>query len=191
MPSLTRNTKETAISAFLEPYGSGKAAVTTGVGYFDHMLDSFARHSLIDIGLTCSGDLHVDSHHSVEDCGIVLGCLMAQSIYPLNGVQRFGQAHVVMDEACVQAVIDLSNRPFFVWEFPTLSGMLGNFDCELAEEFFKSFAYNARVCLHVIYQRGHNRHHIIEAAFKATAVALKMALTRDNRIKIPSTKGVL
>lgn len=191
MPTLSRNTKETTITASLEIYGNGTAEISTGVGYFDHMLESLARHSLMDISLQCKGDLHVDSHHTIEDCGIVLGSLLAQAIYPLSKVERFGEASIVMDEACVQSVLDLCNRAFFVWAVPKLDGALGAFDCELAEEFFKAFAFNANICLHIIHQRGHNRHHIIEAAFKSCALALRRALTQNARVCIPSTKGLL
>ena len=191
MPTRSRKTKETDITASLDVYGKGVAQISTGVGYFDHMLESFARHALMDISLQCKGDLHVDSHHTVEDCGIVLGMLFADSVYPIAQIERFGEAHVVMDEACVQAVLDVCNRPFFVWEIPPLSGELGTFDCELAEEFFKAFAFNARICLHVVHKRGHNRHHIIEAAFKSCALALRRALAQNARVQIPSTKGLL
>lgn len=190
MPILHRKTKETDITAKLELYGSGVAKINVGVGYFEHMLESFVKHALIDLELECKGDLHVDAHHSVEDCGIVVGELLRQSLYPLDSVERFGEASIVMDEACVEAVVDLSNRPFLVYDIQA-SGQLGSFDCELAEEFFKSLAFNAKITLHLIQKRGHNRHHIIEATFKAFAVALRRALKVNERVRIPSTKGVL
>ncbi|RAX58968.1 imidazoleglycerol-phosphate dehydratase [Helicobacter monodelphidis] len=187
---ITRSTKETHITANCDIYGTGQAKISTGIGYFDHMLESFSKHSLIDIELECKGDLHVDDHHSVEDCGIVLGELFKEKFYPLKGVERFGNASIVMDEACVECDLDLCNRPFFVCDLQ-VSGKVGTFDCELAEEFFKAVAFNAGIALHIIQKRGKNQHHIIEAAFKAFAVALRRALTHNQRIHIPSTKGIL
>ncbi|MBD3823238.1 MAG: imidazoleglycerol-phosphate dehydratase HisB [Epsilonproteobacteria bacterium] len=190
MVTKSRVTKETDITVSLEPYGSGKSSIATGVGFLDHMLESFAKHSLMDITITCQGDTHIDDHHSVEDVGIVLGSLIADAIYPLSGVERFGNAKIVMDEACVSCDLDLSNRPYLVYELD-VDGKIGSFDVELAEEFFRAIIFNARVSAHIIQERGKNRHHIVEAAFKSLAVALRRALTKNERIGIPSTKDVL
>ncbi|NPA28483.1 MAG: imidazoleglycerol-phosphate dehydratase HisB [Epsilonproteobacteria bacterium] len=186
-----RKTKETDIVIRLNLYGSGKAKINSGVGFFDHMLESFAKHSLIDLEVECKGDLHIDAHHSVEDIAIVLGWALNEAIYPLKGVERFGNAVVVMDEASVSCDIDLSNRAYLVYDLPLNEGAIGNFDLELVEEFFKSIAFNIPINLHLTFNRGKNRHHIAEAAFKAFAVALRRALSKNERISIPSTKGVL
>lgn len=188
--SLQRNTKETQIEATLCLYGSGNCEIQTGMGFFDHMLYALGKHALWDLQLTCKGDLYVDFHHSVEDCGIVLGKLIAQLLYPLCGVERFGNASVVMDEACVECNLDLSNRAFLVYELP-LTAKVGEFDCELVEEFFKALAFNASISVHLIAQRGKNNHHIIEAAFKSFAVAMRRACIKNPNITTPSTKGVL
>jgi len=190
MVSKTRKTKETDITVSLDVYGSGKSKIHTGVGFLDHMLESFAKHSLIDLEVACQGDIHIDDHHSVEDVGIVMGSLFAEAIYPLSGVERFGSASIVMDEACVSCDLDLSNRPYLVYGIE-LEGKVGDFDVELAEEFFKAFVFNARISTHIILLRGKNKHHIIEAAFKSLAVALRRGLAKNERIGIPSTKDVL
>ena len=190
MVILTRKTKETDIEVKLDLQGTGKSSINTGVGFFDHMLESFAKHSLIDLEVSCKGDTHIDDHHSVEDVGIVLGEAFAKALYPLSGVERFGSASIVMDEACVSCDLDLSNRPYMVYEV-ALEGKVGNFDVELAEEFFKSFIQNAKISAHIVQQRGKNKHHIIEASFKALAVAIRRALVKNDRIAIPSTKGTL
>ena len=187
----TRKTKETDITIELNLYGTGKAEINTGIGFFDHMLDAFARHSLIDLKVECKGDLHIDAHHSVEDVGIVLGKALNEAIYPAKGIERYGNATVVMDEASVSCDIDLSNRAYLVYELPLNDGSINGFDLELVEEFFKSVAFNMPLNLHLIYNRGTNRHHIAEAAFKAFAVALRRALTKNERIGVPSTKGIL
>jgi len=187
----SRVTKETDISIELELYGSGKADIDTGVGFFDHMLDAFARHSLIDLKVKCKGDLHIDAHHSVEDIGIVLGMALNEAIYPVSGIERYGNAVVVMDEASVSCDIDLSNRAYLVYDLPLDNGAIGNFDLELVEEFFKSVAFNLPLNLHLIFNRGKNKHHIAEAAFKAFAVSLRRAVTKNSRVGVPSTKGVL
>lgn len=186
----TRKTKETDIAISLNLYGEGKSNINTGVGFLDHMLESFAKHALIDLDITCKGDVHIDDHHSVEDVAIVLGSLLAESIYPVKKLERFGNASVVMDEACVSCDIDLSNRPFLVYELDVM-GKVGSFDTELVEEFFRALIFNAKISAHVIQQRGKNKHHIIEASFKALAVALRRAVTINERVGIPSTKDVL
>ena len=185
-----RNTKETRIRVELELYGEGKSTIETGVGFFDHMLEAFAKHALIDLNVTCEGDTHIDDHHSVEDVGIVIAKALSEAIYPIESVERFGNAVVVMDEAGVSCDMDLSNRPYLFYDIP-LNGKVGSFDAELAEEFFRALVFNARICVHLVMQRGKNKHHIIEAAFKAFAVALRRAVTRNERVSIPSTKGVL
>lgn len=190
MITKTRTTKETDITISLELMGSGKSSIDTGVGFLDHMLESFAKHSLIDLNVSCKGDTHIDDHHSVEDVGIVLGSLIAEAIYPVENMERFGSANIVMDEACVSCDLDLSNRPFLVFEL-NVYGKVGQFDTELVEEFFRAFVLNSRMSVHVIQQRGKNRHHIIEAAFKAVAVALRRATAFNNRTGIPSTKDLL
>ena len=187
---MQRKTKETDISLELEIYGSGKAEINTGIGFFDHMLEAFCKHALFDIKLVCKGDLHVDFHHSVEDVGIVIGQALREEIYPLSGVERFGEATVVMDEAAVNCALDLSNRPFLVYESIN-EGKVGEFDVELANEFFQALAFNAAITLHIAKIRGRNSHHILEASFKACAVALRRALAKNSRVGVPSTKGVL
>ena len=190
MITKSRKTKETDITISLELYGSGKSTIATGVGFLDHMLESFSKHSLIDMNVTCHGDTHIDDHHSVEDIGIVLGSLIADAIYPVNGIERFGNANIVMDETCVSCDLDLSNRPYLVYEME-LEGKVGKFDTELVEEFFNAFISNARISAHIIALRGKNKHHLIEAAFKSLAVALRRAIVKNERIGIPSTKDVL
>jgi imidazoleglycerol-phosphate dehydratase len=185
-----RITKETDITVELKLDGKGKSNINTGVGFLDHMLESFAKHSLMDINIQCKGDTHIDDHHSVEDVAIVLGSLFAQLTYPIQGIERFGNATVIMDEASVSCDLDLSNRPFLVYNIE-LDGKVGQFDVELVEEFFRAFVFNARISAHIVINRGKNKHHIIEAAFKSLAVALRRSLTPNERIGIPSTKGVL
>ncbi len=185
-----RETKETKIRVALNVDGNGKAEIATGVGFFDHMLESLAKHAGFDLTVTCQGDTHIDDHHSVEDVGIVLGQAFYDAVYPIEGIERFGNAVVVMDEAAVECALDLSNRPYLVYEID-VEGKVGQFDTELAEEFFKAFAFNAGITLHLILQRGKNRHHIVEAAFKACAVALRRALAPNAKAGIPSTKGIL
>ncbi len=185
-----RTTKETDIFIALNLYGTGEAQIDTGIGFFDHMLESFARHALIDLEVSCRGDLQIDAHHSVEDVGIVLGQLLSEAIYPVKGLERFGNAVAVMDEAAVECDIDLSRRAYLVFELP-VEGKVGDFDCELVEEFFRAFAFNLPLTLHLVARRGRNRHHLIEASFKALALALRRAVSPNERIGVPSTKGVL
>jgi len=186
----TRTTKETDIKVELNLNGTGKSDINTGVGFLDHMLESFSKHSLIDLNISCKGDTHIDDHHSVEDVGIVLGSLLAQAIYPVKNMERFGSANIVMDEACVSCDLDLSNRPFLVFEL-NVAGKVGQFDTELVEEFFRAFVLNSKFSMHIIELRGKNKHHIIEAAFKSVAVAIRRATTFNSRVGIPSTKDVL
>jgi len=185
-----RKTKETDIEVSLTLVGSGKSNIDTGVGFLDHMLESFAKHSLIDLDIKCVGDTHIDDHHSVEDVGIVLGSLLKEAIYPAKGIERFASASIVMDEACIECDLDLSNRPFLYFCLD-VSGKVGSFDTELTEEFFRAFILNAAISAHIVQKRGSNKHHIIEAAFKSVAVAIRRAITKNDRVGIPSTKDVL
>ena len=190
MVELTRETKETQIKCSIELNGCGNYSIDTGIGFFDHMLEALSKHSGIDINITCRGDIHVDDHHSVEDCGIVLGQLLKKAVFPIQKVERYGNATVVMDEASVSCDLDLSNRPFLVYDFD-LFGKVGSFDVELVEEFFHALVLNSGITCHLIFNRGRNKHHIIEAAFKAFAVALRRSLSVNEKLGIPSTKGVL
>lgn len=190
MNKLTRETKETNISCQVDIDGTGVSNIDTGIGFFNHMLEALSKHSGIDIDLTCKGDIEVDYHHSVEDCGIVLGKLLKKEIFPIENIERYGNATVVMDEASVNCSLDLSNRPFLVYDID-LKDKVGNFDVELVQEFFYALVTNAGITVHIIYERGRNKHHIIEASFKAFAVALRRALVENKKIGIPSTKGVL
>ena len=190
MIEITRKTKETDIVVKLDIDGEGRSDIDTGIGFFDHMLEALAKHARFNLFIRCKGDIHIDFHHSVEDVGIVLGEAFAKSLYPLKMRERFGDSVVVMDEAAVMCGVDLSNRPFLVYEV-SLDGKVGEFDCELFEEFFRAFVFNGRITCHIIQQRGKNRHHIAEAAFKSLAVALRRALRQDPKAAVPSTKGVL
>ena len=192
MISKNRATKETKIELELELYGRGSAQIQTGIGFFDHMLSAFTKHAWIDLNLRCEGDLQVDFHHSVEDCGIVLGSAIKEAIYPAQNIERFGDSVVVMDEAAVSAALDFSNRAFLVFDCPSLKrGKIGEFDAELVEEFFRALAFNANLTLHLSQIRGENLHHVAEAAFKAFAVAFRRAISINERAGVPSTKGVL
>lgn len=185
-----RKTKETDIVLDLDLNGLGKNSIDTGVGFFDHMLEAFSKHGLIDMKLSCKGDLHVDFHHSVEDVGIVIGNALKEAIFPIGNVERFSDSIVVMDEAAVSCALDLSNRPFLVYDV-NVSGKVGEFDAELTEEFFRALVINAGLTVHLTLLRGKNTHHIIEATFKAFAIALRRALVKNERVNMPSTKGVL
>ncbi len=190
MVELSRKTKETDIVCKLNLNTTGKSSINTGIGFFDHMLEAFSKHSGIDLELACKGDLHIDDHHSVEDCGIVLGQALKKAIFPIQAVERYGNATVVMDESSVTCELDLSNRPYLVYEV-NIQGKVGSFDCELVEEFFQALIFNSGLTCHLIQNRGRNKHHIIEATFKAFAVALRRALVTNDKLGVPSTKGVL
>ncbi len=190
MIELLRETKETQISVKLELYGEGKSTINTGVGFFDHMLEAFAKHSHINLEVSCKGDTHIDDHHTVEDVGIVIGKAVNKALYPIKSIERYGNAVVVMDEASVSCDLDISNRPFLVFEMP-MEGKIGAFDVELVEEFFRAFTFNASLTLHLICNRGRNKHHMAEASFKALAVALRRAIILNENAGIPSTKGLL
>jgi len=190
MEELQRVTKETNIFCKIEIDGVGKSDIQTGIGFFDHMLEALSKHSGIDLTLKCTGDLHVDYHHSVEDCGIVIGKLLKQEIFPIKNVERYGNSTVVMDEASATCALDLSNRPFLVYEVDLVE-KVGTFDVELVEEFFHALVMNSGITCHIIQDRGRNKHHIIEACFKAFAVALRRSLVKNEKLGIPSTKGIL
>lgn len=191
--TITRKTAETDITVTVDLDGTGAYDNRTGVGFFDHMLDQLARHALIDIAVTATGDLHIDDHHTVEDAGITLGQALAQALGDKRGIRRYGACHLPMDDAQVRAALDLSGRPYLIWnvDFPTQK--IGTFDTELVREFFQAFAVHGGVTLHVDRLHGFNSHHIAEAAFKAVARALREAVEIDPRKSdaIPSTKGTL
>jgi imidazoleglycerol-phosphate dehydratase len=189
---LTRRTKETSIRLSLNLDGTGAAVIKTGVGFFDHMLDLLARHSLIDLTVEATGDLHVDAHHTVEDVGIVLGQAIEKALGDKANITRYGWAIVPMDECLAEVALDLSGRPAFVFNATFPGESIGGFPVELVEEFWKSVATNARLNLHVNIRYGGNNHHISEAIFKAAAKALRQAVTHDPRNPgVPSTKGTL
>lgn len=188
---VARKTTETDIELTLTIDGEGRADVSTGIGFFDHMLTSFAKHGAFDLTVRVRGDLHVDGHHTVEDTGLCLGQALRDALGDKAGIRRFGHAHVPMDEALVLAVVDLSGRPYLAYNL-SVSGRIGQFDAVLTEEFFRAFASTGGVSLHLRQLAGKNEHHIVEAAFKAAARALREAVEPDPRIKgVPSTKGVL
>ena len=190
---ITRKTNETDITLSVDLDGTGRRDIKTGVGFFDHMLDQLARHALIDITISATGDLHIDDHHTVEDVGIALGQALAQAMGDKRGIRRYGSFHLAMDDALLRAALDLSGRPYLVWdvEFPIPN--IGGFDTELVREFFQAFSTHGGITLHVSKLAGINSHHIAEAAFKAVARALREALEPDPRSgdAIPSTKGTL
>src|SRR3954471_2684283 len=173
---ISRKTKETQIRVAIDLDGSGKANIKTGVGFFDHMLDLLARHSLIDLTVEATGDLHIDAHHTVEDVGIVLGQALEKAIGEKKGILRYGWATVPMDESLASVAIDLSGRPAFVYNVQYRGSMTGNFPAELVDEFFKSIATNAKMNLHINVPYGTNNHHIAEAIFKGFAKALRQAI---------------
>lgn len=191
--NVTRETKETQISVSVALDGTGQYDISTGVGFFDHMLEQLARHSLIDITLRAKGDLHIDAHHTVEDCGIALGQAVARSLGDRRGIRRYGAALLPMDEALTRVALDISGRPYLVWRVAFPAAKIGEMDTELFREFFQAFAQNAGITLHVENFYGGNAHHIAESGFKALARALREAIEVDPRAadKIPSTKGQL
>ncbi len=189
---IRRETGETKIELSIDLDGSGRSSVATGVGFFDHMLALLARHSLIDLHVQAAGDLHVDSHHCVEDVGICYGKALAQALGDKAGIRRYGSATVPMDETLVTAAVDLSGRPFCVWRAEVPMETLGTFNSQLAEEFWRAVSSSGAFALHVLLHHGRNTHHVIEGIFKATARALREAVEPDPRNSgIPSTKGIL
>ncbi len=191
--SVTRRTAETDIAVTLSLDGAGSAEVDTGIGFLDHMLTAFARHAMLDLVVRAKGDLHIDFHHTAEDVGIVLGQALAQAVGDKRGIRRYGQSLLPMDEALVEAALDLSGRPFLAWDVAFERDKVGAMDTELFEEFFRALAMNGLLTLHVTRRAGRNAHHVAEAAFKAVARALRMAAEPDPRAAgaIPSTKGSL
>ena len=190
---VTRKTAETQITVKVNLDGTGKAGLSTGIGFFDHMLDQIARHGLIDLDIQALGDLHIDGHHTVEDVGITLGQAVHKAVGDKKGIRRYGHAYVPLDEALSRVVVDFSGRPGMIMNVPFKSGMIGTFDSQLAHEFFQGFVNHAFVTLHVDNLRGENTHHQAETVFKAFARALRMALEMDPRAMdtIASTKGSL
>ena len=190
---VTRHTAETQITVRLDLDGTGQAALSTGIGFFDHMLDQVARHGLIDLAIDAKGDLHIDGHHTVEDVGITLGQAVAKAVGDKKGIRRFGHAYVPLDEALSRVVIDFSGRPGLVMNLPFTSGAIGAFDTQLVHEFFQGFVNHALVTLQIDNLRGDNAHHQCETVFKAFARALRAAVEADPRAAgvIPSTKGSL
>ncbi len=190
---ITRKTAETEIIVEISLDGTGAYDNQTGIGFFDHMLDQLARHSLIDMNIRCTGDLHIDDHHSVEDVGIALGQALTQALGDKKGIRRYGACLLPMDDALVRAALDLSARPYLVWNLDLPTPKIGTFDCELVREFFQALSTHGGITLHVDMLHGINSHHIAEAAFKAVARALRDAVETDPRKSdaIPSTKGAL
>lgn len=190
---VTRKTKETAITVSINLDGTGVASCDTGIGFFDHMIDQLARHSLIDITLSAVGDLHIDDHHTVEDCGIALGQAIMRALGDKLGIRRYGHFNLAMDDAQIATALDLSARPYLVWNVSFPTAKIGNFDTELVREFFTALSTHTGMTLHVDKIHGLNSHHIAEATFKSVARALRMATELDPRMtgKLPSTKGML
>jgi imidazoleglycerol-phosphate dehydratase len=188
-----RNTKETKIKVRLDLDGTGRSTIATGVGFFDHMLDSFARHGGFDLEVETKGDLHIDMHHTVEDTGIVIGEAFRQALDGYKGVRRFGHAYIPMDETLTRCAIDLSNRPYLIWRVSFSRPKVGEMDTELFKEFHHAFAMHAGACVHIETLYGDNSHHIAESGFKALARALRDAVEPDPKTAgaAPSTKGVL
>lgn len=191
--AVSRSTKETEISVTVDLDGTGKFDVATGVGFFDHMLEQLSRHSLIDVVARAKGDLHIDDHHTVEDTGIALGQAIARALGERRGICRYASIDLAMDETLTSAAVDVSGRPFLVWNVTFSAAKIGTFDTELVREFFQALAQNAGITLHVRNQYGANNHHIAETCFKAVARALRAAIEADPRQAgaIPSTKGTL
>jgi imidazoleglycerol-phosphate dehydratase len=189
---IRRETGETRIALTLDLDGTGRATVATGIGFFDHMLALLAKHSLLDVTVEATGDLHVDAHHTVEDVGICFGQALHQALSDKAGIRRYGSATLPMDEVLVTAAVDLSGRAFCVWQAEVPLEVLGSFNAPLAEEFWRAASSNGAFNLHVLCHYGRNTHHILEGIFKATARALRMAVEPDPRMTgVPSTKGVL
>jgi imidazoleglycerol-phosphate dehydratase len=191
--TVNRKTKETSIGVSLNLDGTGKADIHTGIGFFDHMLEQLAKHSLIDVTIKADGDLHIDGHHTVEDVGLTLGQALTQALGEKRGIIRYGSAYAPMDETLSRVALDLSGRPYCVWNVKFTREHIGDMEVELFKEFFHSVAQTGGITLHCENLYGENNHHIIEATFKAFAKALRMAVTIDERAAdmIPSTKGSL
>ena len=190
---VTRETKETRIRVAVDLDGTGVSSIATGIGFFDHMLDAFARHAGIDVTVEATGDLHIDMHHTVEDTGIVLGQAVNQALDGFKGIKRFGAAYIPMDETLTRCALDLSNRPYLIWKVSFQRPKIGDMDTELFKEFHHAFAMNVGACVHLETLYGENSHHIAESGFKALARALREAIEIDPKSggAAPSTKGVL
>ena len=191
--TVSRKTKETDITVTVNLDGTGKTNISTGIGFFDHMLDALGRHSFIDLTVKAEGDLHIDGHHTVEDTGIVIGQAIKQALGDFSGITRYGHAYLPMDETLSRASIDLCKRPYFIWKVDFRRDKIGDMDTELFKEFFQAFAGNGGMCLHIENLYGENNHHIAESSFKAVARALRMAVTPDEKLAgaAASTKGSL
>ena len=191
--AVERKTRETEIFVAVELDGAGEYDVETGIGFFDHMLEAFSKHAMIDFKIRTEGDLHIDMHHTVEDTGIVMGQAVAKALGDCAGIRRFGSAYIPMDETLSRAAVDVSKRPYLIWRVDFARPKVGDMDTELFKEWFHAFAMNAGLTLHVDNLYGENTHHIIESCFKATARALRQAIEIDPRAdgEAPSTKGVL
>ena len=191
--TIKRKTKETDIAVTVDLDGDGKASIATGVGFFDHMLEQIARHSLIDVTVKAKGDLHIDQHHTVEDVGIAFGQAIREALGDMKGISRYADVHLPMDEAMTRAAIDISGRPYLVWKVTFTRVKIGEMESELFREFFQAFAQNAGITLHIENLYGRNNHHIAETCFKAVARALRAAVAIDPRQsgRVPSTKGRL
>ncbi|THD74302.1 MAG: imidazoleglycerol-phosphate dehydratase HisB [Phenylobacterium sp.] len=190
---VARDTKETKIRVLVDLDGTGVSEISTGIGFFDHMLDSFARHGGIDLKVETKGDLHIDMHHTVEDTGIVIGQAVNKALDGFKGVRRFGHAYIPMDETLTRCAIDLSNRPYLIWKVEFRTPKVGEMDTELFKEFHHAFAMHAGACVHLETLYGTNSHHVAESGFKALARALRQAVELDPKSlgHAPSTKGVL
>lgn len=191
--TIERNTNETEISVDLNIDGTGVYDVHTGIGFLDHMLEQLSRHALMDLTLRCKGDLHIDGHHTTEDCGIAVGTAVKKALGDMRGITRYASAYIPMDETLSRAALDISGRPFLIWTVDFPRAKIGDMDTELFEEFFRAFAFAAGITLHVENLYGTNSHHMIESCFKAVARALRDACTIDTRKAdtVPSTKGTL
>ncbi len=191
--SIARKTNETAIEVEIDLDGTGRFEISTGIGFFDHMLEQLSRHSLIDMTVRAKGDLHIDDHHTVEDTGIALGQAVLRALGERKGIRRYASIDLAMDETLTRAALDVSGRPYLVWKVDFSRPKVGSFDTELFREFFQAFAQNAGITLHVWNHYGENNHHIAETCFKAVARALRTAIETDPRQpqSVPSTKGTL
>lgn len=191
--TINRKTNETDVALSINLDGNGSYKIDTGVGFLDHMIDQLSRHSLIDMEIKVKGDLHVDAHHTTEDVGIALGQALKQALGDKKGITRYADAHLPMDETMTRAAVDVSGRPFLVWDVTFTKDKIGDFDTELFEEFFNAFAQNSGITLHIANLYGRNNHHIAESCFKAVARALRQAIELDPRQadRVPSTKGTL
>jgi len=191
--NVKRLTRETDVTVTVNIDGTGTSSILTGIGFFDHMLDQLARHSLIDMDIEAKGDLHIDEHHTVEDVGITLGQTLRKAMGDLRGITRYSDVCLPMDETLTRAAIDVSGRPFLIFNVTFATNKIGTFDTELIREFFQAFAINAGITLHIETLYGANAHHIAESCFKAVARALRLAMTIDSRQHgvVPSTKGTL